>query len=348
MPRSPAPGRVPEVRMPHNESAAPQPQGEVVASVAYERGERAHDVPIEGIKSYTCQDENLLWVGPPKPGEELVRRVADDGGIRPKARDEMLETHRRPKIIDFGSCVLIVAVTVEVEQDRPVFGETQIVIGRGYLVTVRRGATASHSQLRERLESAPDLLRRGSDYVASELLDLLIDRYVAAAAKLESVVEGAEQKLMIRGAKDSDIRKLYRQRRDLLRIHTVISPLAEICRRLATMTVSNVNVEARPYFAVVADRVLRVDELINGLREALAFAFEASLMIAQTQQNDITRRLAAWAAILAVPTAVAGIYGMNFEFMPELKFEWGYPVTLGAIATACGVLYWRFRKAGWL
>ncbi|GAB1578476.1 magnesium and cobalt transport protein CorA [Bordetella petrii] len=334
--------------MPQNESATSQPQGEVVASVAYERGERAYDVPIEGIKAYTCQDENLLWIGLRNPGEAMLRRVADDLGIKAKARDEMLETHRRPKIIDFGSCVLVVAITVEVEQDRPVFGETQVVIGRGYLVTVRRGATASHSELRERLEGAPDLLRRGSDYVASELLDLLIDRYVAAAAKLESVVESAEQKLMIRGAKDSDIRKLYRQRRDLLRIHTVIAPLAEICRRLASMDMSTVDANARPYFAVVADRVLRVDELINALREALAFAFEASLMIAQTQQNDITRRLAAWAAILAVPTAVAGIYGMNFEFMPELKTHWGYPVTLVAIVTACGVLYWRFRKAGWL
>src|SRR5690606_11762020 len=118
--------------------------------------------------------------------------------------------------------------------------------------------------------------------------------------------------------------------------------------RLATMDMSNVDVNARPYFAVVADRALRVGELIKALRGALAFAFEASLRIAQTQPNDITGRLAAWAAILAVPTAVAGIYGMNFEFMPELKLPWGYPVTLTCIATACSVLYWRFRKAGWL
>jgi len=332
----------------HKEPTPSSPQSGVVASVAYVQGERSHDVPLDEIKSYTCQPENLLWIGLRNPDPELLRQVADDLGIRPKTRDEMLEVHRRPKIIDFGQCVLIVAITVEVEHGRPSFGETQIVIGRGFLVTVRRGALATHSGLRERLESAPDLLRRGSDYVASELLDLLIDRYVTAATELESVVEGAEQKLMIRGAKDSDIRKLYRQRRDLLRIHTVIAPLAEICRRLATMDMSNVDVNARPYFAVVADRVLRVDELINGLREALAFAFEASLMIAQTQQNDITRRLAAWAAILAVPTAVAGIYGMNFEFMPELKSHWGYPLTLSGIATACAVLYWRFRKSGWL
>lgn len=323
-------------------------QSGVVASVAYVQGARSHDVPIDEIKSYTCQDENLLWIGLRNPDPELLQRVADDLGIPPKTRDEMLEPHRRPKVIDFGRCVLIVAITVEVDHNRPIFGELQIVIGRGYLLTIRRDAIANHSALRERLEAAPDLLRRGSDYVASELLDLLIDRYVLAASKLESVVEGAEQKLMIRGAKDADIRKLYRQRRDLLRIHTVISPLAEICRRLATMEMSNVDADSRPYFSVVADRVLRVDELMNGLRESLAFAFEASLMLAQTQQNDITRRLASWAAILAVPTAVAGLYGMNFEFMPGLSSPWGFPLAIGGIGAACGVLYWKFRQSGWL
>lgn len=334
--------------MSHTASIDASQQNGVVASVAYVKGKRSHEVPLDEIKSYTCQAENLLWIGLRNPEPEQLQRVADDLGIGPKTRDEMLEVHRRPKIIDFGHCVLVVAITVEVDHGRPSFGETQIVIGRGFLMTVRRGALATHSELRSRLESAPDLLRRGSDYIASELLDLLIDRYVTAATALEGVVENAEQKLMIRGAKDSDIRKLYRQRRDLLRIHTVIAPLAEICRRLATMEMSNVDKNARPYFSVVADRVLRVDELINGLREALAFAFEASLMIAQTQQNDITRRLAAWAAILAVPTAVAGIYGMNFEFMPELKLPWGYPATLGGIVAVCAVLYWRFRKSGWL
>lgn len=330
------------------ESISSSPQSGVVASVAYVQGQRSHDVSLDDIKSYTCQEEDLLWIGLRNPDPELLQRVADDLGIPPKTRDEMLEPHRRPKIIDFGRCVLVVAITVEVDHNRPVFGELQIVIGRGFLVTVRRGAIANHSVLRERLESAPDLLRRGSDYIASELLDLLIDRYVIAASKLESVVEGAEQKLMIRGAKDADVRKLYRQRRDLLRIHTLISPLAEICRRLATMEMSNVDTDARPYFSVVADRVLRVDELFSGLRESLAFAFEASLMLAQTQQNDITRRLAAWAAILAVPTAVAGLYGMNFQFMPGLASPWGFPVAVVGIAAACGVLYWQFRKSGWL
>jgi magnesium transporter len=322
--------------------------GEVVASVSYVKGRRAAEVPIGEIHSYVGQTERLLWVGLKNPHPDLLTRVGKELQLGPKAMEELHEPHRRPKIIDYGNAVLVVTVTVEVDGDRPLFGETQLVIGDGFLLTIRRGSTAPYSALRERLEAAPDLLARGSDYVASELLDFLVDRYVHAVTRLEAVVENAEQKLLIRGAKDADIRRLYRQRRDLLRIHNAIAPMAEICRRLGRVEMTAIDAHARPYFSEVADRVARIDELVAALRDALAFAFEASLMIGQSQQNDTTRRLASWAAILAVPTAVAGIYGMNFKYMPELDWTYGYPITLAGIAVACGLLYWRFRKAGWL
>ncbi|MFJ1302126.1 magnesium and cobalt transport protein CorA [Pseudomonadota bacterium AL_CKDN230030165-1A_HGKHYDSX7] len=336
--------------MPTDDHVAPTPQPatEVVASVAYQNGRRAREVPLSDLGQYATGTHDMLWIGLRDPSPQTLAYVADTMGACDKNREEMLEPHRRPKIIDYGNMVLVVAITVEVEADRPVFGETQYLIGDGFLVTVRRGALSAHTALRERLEAAPEILKRGSDYVVSELLDWLVDRYVVAVNKLEHVVENAEQKLLIRGAKDSDIRRLYRQRRDLLRIHNAIAPLAEICRRLSRVEMSAVDEHARPYFGEVADRVLRVDELISALREALAFAFEASLMIGQGQQNDTTRKLASWAAILAVPTAIAGIYGMNFEFMPELKSPWGYPVTLATIGVICSILYWRFRRSGWL
>lgn len=322
--------------------------GEVVACTAYRHGRNATQVPIEEISNYVEQTESLLWIGLKSPTPDLLLKIAGSLQLNDKAMDELVAPHRRPKIIDFGNALLIVAITVELDNQKALFGETQIVIGKGFLLTIRRGASSSHTELRKRLEAAPDLLARGSDFVAAELLDLLVDRYVAAATRLEQVVEHAEQKLMIRGQKDADVRKVYRQRRDLLRIHTAISPMAEICRRVARVDMSCIDTHARPYFGEVADRVVRVDEIFGGLREALAFAFEASLMIGQAQQNDTTRKLAAWAAILAVPTAIAGIYGMNFEFMPELHSRYGYPITLSVIVGACSVLYWRFRKTGWL
>jgi magnesium transporter len=324
------------------------PAAAVVASVAYVHGKRSHEVAIEDVCNYVEQAESLLWIGLKDPQPALLTQIAEGLSISAKTLEELLEPHRRPKVIDYGNVMLVVAVTVEMSHERPVFGESQIVIGKGFLLTIRRGAVATHKELRERLESAPELLARGADFVAAELLDFLVDRYVLAASKFESVVEAAEQKLLIRGQKDSDVRKVYRQRRDLLRMHTVVAPLVEICRRLSRIDCSSIDSDARPYFGEVADRVLRVDELLNSLREALAFAFEASLMIGQGAQNDTTRRLAAWAAMLAVPTAIAGIYGMNFDNMPELHTHYGYPITLAVISVTCCVLYWRFRKSGWL
>jgi magnesium transporter len=283
-----------------------------------------------------------------EPSSALLERLGEDMGFSRKAIEEIVSPHRRPKVVEYENLTLIVAITVEVDNHRPSFGDTQILIGKGFLVTIRRGATATHQELRDQLENSPEFLGRGSDYVASALLDLIVDRYVKALSKLESVVEGVEQQFLLRGFRESDVRRLYRQRRDLLRIHTAISPLAEICRRLSRVEMRNVDTDSRAYFGEVADRVLRANEFINSLREALAFAFEASLMIGQSQQTDTTKKLAAWAAILAVPTAVAGIYGMNFKYMPELDWLYGYPAVLGVTFTVCAVLYWKFKKSGWL
>lgn len=320
----------------------------VIASVAYVNGLRDAVVPLDQVSAYVNRPDTLLWIGLKDPDAELLAQLGTQLGLGDQVIEEINLKHRRPKIVDFGPLVLAIAITVEVGTERPTFGETQLLIGRGVLVTIRRGAAASHSELRQRLEAAPELLERGSDFIASELLDLMVDRYVQAASKFEHTIETMEQKLLLRGLKDADIRKLYRVRRDLLRIHAVVAPLADACNRLARVAMKPIDPDARPYFAEVADRVVRVDSLVSALRETLAFAFEAGMMIGQAQQTEITKKLAAWAAILAVPTAIAGIYGMNFEFMPELKWAYGYPAVMGAVFTACGVLYWRFRRVGWL
>jgi magnesium transporter len=321
---------------------------EVMASVAYVDGQRECDVSLEEISSYVGRSDRLLWMGLREPSQEVLLRVLNGLGAGPKCREDMLEPHQRPKVLDYGEMVLVVAIMVEIQAGRPVFGETQILIGQGFLLTVRRGSVAPYASLRARLEAVPGLLKRGSDYVAAELLDHLVDRYAVALNTFEAQVEESERKLLIRGSNYTDIRKLYRQRRDLLRTHTAIAPMIEICRRLSRVEMDPIDEKARPYFGEVADRVQRIDELINALREALAFAFEANQMMAQAQQNETTRKLAAWAAMIAVPTAVAGIYGMNFQFMPELHWRWGYPLVIAGMATACSTLYWRFKRMGWL
>lgn len=314
----------------------------------YQPGRDPIHVPVEQIEAGEGAGRGLLWVGLKEPRADFLRQVGTRLGLDRRALEEVVEPHRRPKVLEFRNMTLIVVVTVEIVGLKPVFGETQLLVGNGFLVTVRRGAAASHGDLRRHLESVPDLLARGSSYVASALLDLLADRYVAALEHFEAAVEATEQKFMLRGANDLDVRKLYRLRRDLLRMHTAIFPVAEICRRLSRVDMTYIDGNSRGYFGEVADRVQRIDELINSLRETLAFAFEAGSLLGQSQQTDIAKKLASWAAILAVPTAVAGIYGMNFQYMPELKWHFGYPLMLAGTAAVCGVLYWKFKKARWL
>ncbi len=318
-----------------------------VASTLYLSGQPNRDVGLADLGP-AATESGLLWVGLKEPDEALVRDVGRRLGLPGRAIEEIISPHRRPKIIEYDQLTLVVVVTVEIAQDRPSFGDTQLLIGPGYLLTIRRHAEGSHRELRSQLAESPEFLSRGSDYVASTLLDLVADRYVEALDHMEGRVENVEHQFLLRGFRELDIRRLYRLRRDLLRMQTAIAPLVEICRRLARVDMRNIGADSRAYFNEVADRIQRIVESIAGLREALAFAFEASMMISQMQQTDITRKLAAWAAILAVPTAVAGIYGMNFHDMPELGWTYGYPAMLAGTGVFCGLLYWKFRRIKWL
>jgi magnesium transporter len=319
-----------------------------VASTHYAAGQAPRDVGLDELGTTADSRHGLLWVGLKDPEDSLLRQVGERLNLPRRAVEEILSEHRRPKIVEYAHLTLIVAITVEIARDRPAMGEIQLLIGSGYILTIRRHSSSSHRELRTLLTESPDFQGRGSDYVASALLELLADRYVDMLQQLETMVEGVEHQFLLRGLREVDIRGLYRHRRDLLRIQTAIAPLAEICRRMAHVETRNIGADSRADFAEIGDRIQRVTESVSGLREALAFAFEAAMMIGQMQQTDITRKLAAWAAILAVPTAVAGIYGMNFHDMPELSWRFGYPAVLISMFAVCAVLYWKFKRIRWL
>lgn len=320
----------------------------LLASVEYVHGKKREAIPLDKLAGYKKDSSRLLWVGLKDPTAKELKQVCKDLGILDEAAEEIMIVHRKPKMVDYGDYIHMVAVTITKENKKLIFGEMQMIFGMGFVLTVRRGGAMSNSSLRDRLERCPELIARGSDFVVAEILDVFADSLSALASRLETEVNQIEQKMMLRGFKETDIRKLYKQRRDLLRIHTSMAPMIEICRKLALVNSSIIEKDSRSYFSIVSDRIARIDEHINSLREALAFAFEASLMIGQSHQTDITKKLAAWAAMLAVPTAIAGIYGMNFDMMPELHWDWGYPLVLVVMFGICSVLYWRFKKAGWL
>jgi len=320
----------------------------VVASVEYVRGQRHAVIAPEKIAGYKRDADHLLWTGLKDPSDEELRMTCKNLSFSKLATKEIVKRHYRPKVIDYGDYILIVAVTISRENKKIVYGEMQMIFGQSFILTVRRGEAMTNTPLRKRLEGSPELIARGSDFVVAEILDGLADSYLMLAGSFEVDVEQLEQKMILHGFRESDVRKLYKLRRDLLRVHTSIAPVIEICTRMSVVNLAFVEQDSQGYYRIVADRVARIDDQMNALRESLAFAFEASQMIAQAHQTDITKKLASWAAILAVPTAIAGIYGMNFTNMPELNWTYGYPLVMLLMFLICGLLFRQFRKTGWL
>jgi magnesium transporter len=215
-------------------------------------------------------------------------------------------------------------------------------------VTVRHGASTSYTAVRERCESCPRALARGEDYILYAILDFIVDNYSPVLESIHEEVEEIEDYVLSNAITKAQIERLYMLRRDLLRLRNAIGPLVEVCRRLEHDELSMVRPAMQTLFRDVTDHVRNIQERIDSMREVLAFAFEASLLVGQAQETAVSKKLASWLAILAVPTAVAGIYGMNFKYIPELQWEYSYFVVMGMMALACLGLYWRFRRVGWL
>jgi len=320
----------------------------IVASAAYANGRRVSNFPLHDAGAWSRRPGHFVWIGLHAPEPTLLAEVREQFDLHPLAIEDAGKAHQQPKVERYGESLFIVARTAQIVDGHIAFGETHIFIGRGFLVSVRHGASASYAAVRERYEACPTELARGESYVLYAVLDFIVDNYVPVIERIQDEVEAIEDKVLAAGLQRTDIERLYALRRDLLRLRNAVVPLVEVCRRLEHPEVLEIDAPMRLLFRDVTDHVRRIQEDIASLREVLAFAFEASLLIGQVEQTVTTRRLAAWAAILAVPTAVAGIYGMNFDNMPELRMAQGYFLVLGFIVTVCITLYLKFRRLGWL
>jgi magnesium transporter len=242
----------------------------------------------------------------------------------------------------------VVARTAELCDDEIRYGETHVFMGKTYVVTVRHGSARAHTELRSHLEASPALLAHGPDYVLHGILDFIVDGYLPIVETIEEEIPEIENRALDAFLGRPDIAHIFRVRRELLRFRRTLGAMEDVASRLEHLNIPGLDAEVRPYFRDVADHVRRVLGRADGLRETLASVLEVSNLLEQQRQGVITRKLAAWAAILAVPTAIAGIYGMNFQFMPELHWTFGYPAVLSFIALLCVGLYWRFKRSGWL
>lgn len=322
----------------------------IIAARRYANGKpKKEPLVIDGLEHVLPKGTQFDWVGLNDPTAKEIELVRTQFGLHPLAIEDAINPQQIPKIEIYGQHLFIVARTAAIEEGENIcYGQTAIFLGSNFLVTVRIGSTRAHNDLRARLESVPERLAEGPDYAAHAILDFIVDGYQPVIERLEEGVQVLEERAIDVFPEPSTIRRIFRLRRQFRRFVRVIGPMVEVCERLATTELAVIDPGARVWFRDVLDHVKRTMLRMEGLRETLASIVETAALLEQHRQGDMTRQLAAYAAILAVPTAIAGIYGMNFEYMPELHHKWGYPAVVALIASICGGLFFRFRRIGWL
>lgn len=320
----------------------------VVAAYLYRNGRRVREIGIDAKVDCPTDRSEFVWIGICDPTEEEMRTLKEQYDLHPLAVEDAVNAKQLPKVDIYGDQLFVVARTANLDGDNIEYGETAIFVGHSHIISVRHGSARSHRALREQLEATPTLLVHGVDYVLHAILDYIVDGYLPIVDTIEESVTEMEQRSLDAFLGREDITRIFTLRRQLTRFQRVLAPMSDVASKLVRMELPCIDPETRPYFSDVHDHVRRVQSMVDGLLQVLASVFEFSNLLEQQRTGAITRQLAAWAAILAVPTAIAGIYGMNFAHMPELKTEYGYFVVLAVIAVICSLLYVRFKRVGWL
>lgn len=321
---------------------------QVVACVAYAGGKRVGNVEIEDISEILRFEGQFIWIGLYEPGEVLLRKIQSEFDLHELAVEDALSAHQRPKLEEYGESLFVVLRTAQLQERKIVFGETHIFVGKRYVVTVRHGASSPYTPVRVRCESTPHLMRMGPGFVLYAVMDYVVDQFFPVVVELEEILEEIEEEVFGGTFSRETTRRIYDLKRQLGSLKRAVSPLVDVCNRVGRLDLAIVPEETRPYFRDVYDHVIRVNEAVDHLRELLSTALEANLSLVSVSQNEVTKKLAAWAAIIAVPTMIAGVYGMNFQYMPELQWRYGYFTAVGVMLGICATLYRWFRKAEWL
>jgi magnesium transporter len=357
----PAPGARPPGLRPR--PAGSEPQGSsrapdidlVVDCAVYVDGERHEpDHPHEALR-YAAEKGGFVWLGLFEPTEGELTEIAARYGLHPLAVEDAVYAHQRPKLDHYDDglfMVLKTATYVEHEQLTATSevvdtGEIMVFLGAGYVITVRHGDHGALTDLRRSLEQQRDLLCLGPSAVLYAVADHVVDDFVDVAAQVEEDVDELEASVFSDRRTD-DIGRLYQLKRELMSLRRAVSPLEVPLQKLANRQADVIPAEMRSYFRDVEDHAIRVRDQVSTLDELLTSILQASLARTSQADNEDMRKISAWAGIIAVPTAIAGIYGMNFTYMPELDWRWGYPLVLLVILTACVMLYRGFKRNGWL
>ena len=321
----------------------------LINCVAYEHGSKLADIDVRDISDYLAKPECFVWVALLDPSPEELDVMQMEFGLHDLAVEDARHGHQRPKVEEYEQTLFVVLHTLETKPPDDIHvGEIDIFAGVNFVLSIRNRSQQSLLGVRQRSEREPHLLQHGAGFVLYALMDAVVDHYFPVIDGLESQLETIEQQIFTAGAARANVQQLYGLKQRVMIVKHAVTPLLESVSKLWSGRVPAVCEKNREYLRDVYDHLARINASLDTLRETITTAIQVNLSMVTIEESETTKRLAGWAGMFAVATMFAGIWGMNFKHMPELDWTYGYPVSLGVIVLTCGLLYTRFRKAGWL
>jgi magnesium transporter len=321
----------------------------LINCVVYKEGRRLADTSVDDISDYASQPDCFVWVALRDAADVELAQMQEEFGLHQLAVEDARHGHQRPKVEEYGDTVFTVMHTVEFVSNRELsLGEVSVFAAPNFVLSIRNRSHQHLLGVRERAEREPHLLRNGPGYVLYAIMDAVVDRYFPVIDALESELDAIEGHIFEPESSRENIRRLYQLKQRMTIVRHAVTPLLDATGKLVRGRVPAVCEGLQEYFRDVYDHLERMHAELESLRETINTAVQVNLSMVTIEESETTKRLAAWAGIFAVATSFAGIWGMNFEHMPELQWRWGYLVALVTIGAACAFVYWRFRRAGWL
>jgi magnesium transporter len=319
----------------------------LVNCVAYQDGQKLADIQVSEIRTYTSRPGCFVWVALKDPETAEFDSLQQEFTLHELAVEDARHGHQRPKIEEYAQSLFVVMLPVEYVGDELKTGEVSVFVGRNYVISTRRGVERGFLDVRRRCEDEPELLQHGPAYVLYALMDAVVDRYFPVLDALTDEIEQVEERIFAGQTTRANIETLYGLKRKVMMLEHASVPLLEVSGKLHGGRVPPTCFNLQEYFRDVHDHLTRLQQTIENLRDMVSTAMSVNLSLITLQENEVVKRLAAYASLIAVPTLIAGIYGMNFDYMPELRLTWGYPLALGSMVVADLYLAYRFKKAKW-
>ena len=320
----------------------------IINCVAYQEGRRIADIAVDEIGAWVGRPECFVWVALKDPEPAELDAMQAQFGLHELAVEDARHGHQRPKIEEYGDSLFVVLHTLEAEGDDLVSGEVDVFVGANYVLSVRNGTRRGFADVRARCEREPDHLRHGAGFVLYALMDAVVDRYFPILQSTEDWLEACEEQIFAESTGRASVEALYSLKRELTTLQHAVRPLLESTGKLQAARVPPVCAGMQEHFRDVHDHLSRINQSIESQREMVTAAMNVNLSLISLQENETTKRLAAYGALVAVPTLIAGLYGMNFQNMPELSWAYGYPTALAIMLGIDTWLFVRLRRSGWL